>query len=124
MSSIGGMRALGRGNFAYDIGQAGVIAMTRDLSVEWAGRGVHVNAIAPAQITSGGFDQRLANTPGLRETFLRGIPAGRLGVPGDIQGLIIFLASDASGFITGSVFPLDGGNIALNANGSIGRAQA
>jgi NAD(P)-dependent dehydrogenase (short-subunit alcohol dehydrogenase family) len=124
MSSIGGMRALGRGNFAYDIGQAGVIAMTRDLSVEWAGRGVRVNANAPTQITSGGFEQRMDNSPGPRETFLRGIPAGRLGVPDDIQGLVMFLAADASGFMTGTVFPLDGSNIAMNANDSIGRTQA
>jgi gluconate 5-dehydrogenase len=64
------------------------------------------------------------NTPGLRERFLRGIPVGRLGVPEDIKGLVIFLASDASSFITGTVFPLDGGNIAMNANGTIGRREA
>ena len=55
---------------------------------------------------------------------MRGIPIGRLGVPDDIKGLVMFLASDASGFITGSVFPLDGGNIAMGANGTIGRREA
>ena len=124
MSSIGGVRALGRGNFAYSVGQAGVIQMTRELSTEWADRGVRVNAIAPAQITNPGFDVRMDNTPGLRERFLRGIPAGRLGVPDDIKGLVIFLASDASSFITGSVFGLDGGNLAMGANGTIGRREA
>ena len=124
MSSIGGVRALGRGNFAYSVGQAGVIQMTRELSTEWADRGVRVNAIAPAQITNPGFDVRMDNTPGLRERFLRGIPAGRLGVPDDIKGLVMFLASDASSFITGSVFGLDGGNLAMGANGTIGRREA
>ncbi|MCB9153712.1 MAG: SDR family oxidoreductase [Caldilineae bacterium] len=124
MSSIGGVRALGRGNFAYSVGQAGVIQMTRELSTEWADRGVRVNAIAPAQITNPGFDVRMDNTPGLRERFLRGIPAGRLGVPDDIKGLVIFLASDASSFITGSVFGMDGGNLAMGANGTIGRREA
>jgi len=124
MSSIGGIYALGRGNFAYSIGQAGVIQMTRELSAEWGDRGVRVNAIAPAQITSPGFEVRMDNTPGLRETFLRGISLGRMGVPQDIKGLILFLASDASNFITGSVFPLDGGNIALGANGTVGRREA
>jgi NAD(P)-dependent dehydrogenase (short-subunit alcohol dehydrogenase family) len=124
MSSIGGLRALGRGNFAYNIGQAGVIAMTRDLSVEWANRGVRINAIAPAQITNPAFEQRMDATPGLRELFLRGIPVGRLGVPDDIKGLVVFLASDASSFITGAVFPLDGGNLAMDANGTIGRREA
>ena len=69
MSSIGGVRALGRGNFAYSIGQAGVIQMTRELSTEWADRGVRVNAITPAQITNPGFEVRMDNTPGLRETL-------------------------------------------------------
>jgi NAD(P)-dependent dehydrogenase (short-subunit alcohol dehydrogenase family) len=124
MSSLGAVRALGRGNFAYSIGQAGVIQMTRELSTEWADRGVRVNAIAPAQITNPAFEIRMEDTPGLRETFLRGIPIGRMGVPDDIKGLVIFLASDASGFITGSVFPMDGGNMAMSANGTIGRKDA
>ncbi len=124
MSSIGGVRALGRGNFAYSIGQAGVIQMTRELSTEWADRGVRVNAITPAQITNPGFDVRMDNTPGLRERFLRGIPAGRLGVPDDIKGVVMFLASDASGYVTGTVLPFDGGNLAMGANATIGRKEA
>ncbi len=124
MSSLGGVRALGRGNFAYSVGQGAVIQMTRELSTEWADRGVRVNAIAPAQITNPAFDVRMDNTPGLRERFLRGIPMGRLGVPDDIKGLVIFLGSDASGFITGSVFPMDGGNLAMGANATIGRREA
>lgn len=124
MSSLGAVRALGRGNFAYSIGQAGVIQMTRELSTEWAADGVRVNAIAPAQITNPAFEIRMQETPGLRETFLRGIPIGRLGVPDDIKGLVIFLAADASVFITGSVFPLDGGNLAMSANATIGRKDA
>ena len=124
MSSIGAVRALGRGNFAYSVGQAGVIQMTRELSTEWADRGVRVNAIAPAQITNPGFEVRMDNTPGLRDRFLRGIPMGRLGVPDDIKGVVMFLASDASGFVTGSVIAFDGGNLAMGANGTIGRREA
>jgi NAD(P)-dependent dehydrogenase (short-subunit alcohol dehydrogenase family) len=124
MSSIGAVRALGRGNFAYSIGQAGVISMTRELSTEWADRGVRVNAITPAQITNPGFEVRMDNTPGLRETFLRGIPASRLGVPDDIKGVVIFLASDASSYVTGTVLPFDGGNLAMGANATIGRQSA
>ena len=98
-------------NFAYSIAMAGVIQMTRELSTEWASRGVRVNAIAPAQITNPAFEERMNATPGLRENFLTGIPIGRLGVPEDIKGLALFLASDASSFMTGTVFPLDGGNL-------------
>lgn len=124
MSSIGGVLALGRGNFAYSVGQAAVIQMTRELSTEWAGRGVRVNAIAPAQITNPGFEVRMDNTPGLRETFMRGIPAGRLGVPDDIKGMVMFLASDASDFVSGMVMPLEGGLLAMGANGTAGRKDA
>jgi NAD(P)-dependent dehydrogenase (short-subunit alcohol dehydrogenase family) len=124
MSSIGGVRTLGRGNFAYSIAQAGVAQMTRELSLEWADRGVRVNAIAPAQITNPAFDLRMEKTPGLRERFLRGIPMGRLGIPDDIKGLVIFLASDASAFTTGAVIGLDGGNLAMGANATSGRREA
>ena len=124
MSSIGAVRALGRGNFAYSVGQAGVLQMTRELSTEWADRGVRVNAVTPAQIMAPGFDTRMDSTPGLRERFLRGIPMGRMGVPDDIKGVVMFLASDASGYVTGMVLPFDGGNLAMGANASIGRREA
>jgi NAD(P)-dependent dehydrogenase (short-subunit alcohol dehydrogenase family) len=66
----------------------------------------------------------MEKTPGLRERFLRGIPMGRLGLPDDIKGLVIFLASDASAFTTGAVIGLDGGNLAMGANATIGRREA
>ena len=66
----------------------------------------------------------MAATPGLRENFLTGIPIGRLGVPDDIKGPALFLASDASGFITGHVLPLDGGNLAMNPGGTHSGAAA
>jgi NAD(P)-dependent dehydrogenase (short-subunit alcohol dehydrogenase family) len=117
MASIAGVRALGRMVFAYSIAMAGVIQMTRELSTEWCGRGVRVNAMAPAQITSPQFEQFLEGAPGLRETFLRGIPMGRFGVPDDIKGLAVYLASDSSTFTTGTVIPIDGGNLAMNPVG-------
>jgi NAD(P)-dependent dehydrogenase (short-subunit alcohol dehydrogenase family) len=120
MSSIAGLSALGRGNFSYSVGMAGVVSMVRELSTAWAARGVRVNGIAPAQITNEGLEKRMATQPKLRATFLRGIPTGRLGVPDDIKGLTIFLASDASAFITGQTYPLDGGNMAMNAGGTHG----
>jgi len=124
MSSIAGVRALGRAHLPYSIAQAGVIQMTRELAVEWGERGVRINAITPAQMTNPAFEIRMDNTPGLRETYLRGIPLRRLGVPEDIKGLVVFLAADASAFITGAVFPLDGGNTAMGANGTLGHREA
>jgi NAD(P)-dependent dehydrogenase (short-subunit alcohol dehydrogenase family) len=93
--------------------------MTRELSTEWSGRGVRVNAILPAQVVNPGLEKRMAEDPNLRDKFLSGIPAGRLGKPDDIKGLAVFLASDASAWITGALIPMDGGNLAMNAGGSI-----
>jgi NAD(P)-dependent dehydrogenase (short-subunit alcohol dehydrogenase family) len=120
IASIGGVTALGRGNFAYSVGMGAVVQMTRELSTEWAGRGVRVNAILPAQVINPSLQARIAADPTLEATFLRGIPAGRLGTPADIKGVAIFLASDASAWITGALIPLDGGNLAMNAGGTPG----
>lgn len=118
--SIGGVTALGRGNFAYGVSMGGVAQMTRELSTEWSSRGVRVNAILPAQVINPGLEARMREVPDMEATFLRGIPMGRLGQPDDIKGMAIFLASDASAWVTGTLMPMDGGNLALNAGGSIG----
>ncbi len=118
--SIAGVSALGRGNFAYSVGMGAIAQMTRELSTEWSGRGVRVNAILPAQVLNPGLEQRMATDPNLKSTFLRGLPIGRMGVPEDVKGLAIFLASDASAWITGALIPMDGGNLAMNAGGTPG----
>ncbi len=118
--SIGGVSALGRGNFPYSVGMGGVAQMTRELSTEWSGRGVRVNAILPAQVVNPGLAERMQADENLEGQFLSGIPAGRMGRPEDIAGLAVFLASDASAWVTGALIPLDGGNLALNAGGTPG----
>jgi NAD(P)-dependent dehydrogenase (short-subunit alcohol dehydrogenase family) len=118
IGSIGGVSSLGRGQIAYQAAMGAVLQMTRGLASEWASRGVRVNAILPAQVMNPGIAGRIERTPGLLETFLRGIPAGRLGQPNDIKGISVLLASDASSWITGAIIPMDGGNLALNAGGS------
>ncbi len=123
-SSIGGVTALGRGNFAYSVGMGGVAQMTRELSTEWSGRGVRVNAILPAQVINPGLEDRMKVDPNLESMFLRGIPIGRLGRPDDVKGLAIFLGSDASAWITGAIIPMDGGNLAQNAGGTAGPRAA
>lgn len=124
IGSLASITALGRGNFAYSIGMGGVAQMTRELSTEWSGRGVRVNAILPAQVINPGLQERMAADPHLEGTFLRGLPIGRMGVPDDIKGLAIFLASDASAWITGTLIPMDGGNLAMNAGGTVGPRKA
>ncbi len=116
--SIAGLTALGRSHVAYSMAMGAVAQMTRELSTEWAGRGVRVNAIVCAQVTNKGLQERMEADPNLTAAYLRGLPIGRLGKPDDIKGLAIFLASDASSWITGALIPLDGGNLAKNAGGS------
>lgn len=122
VGSLASITAMGRGHVAYSMAMGAVAQMTRELSTEWSARGVRVNAILPAQVVNPGLTARMQADPKLEATFLRGIPAGRLGRPDDIRGLAVFLASDASSWITGALVPMDGGNLAVNAGGSVGRA--
>ncbi len=120
IGSISGVNSLGREQSVYGMAMAAVIQMTRELSTEWAGRGVRVNCILPAQVLgANGLGPRMEADPWLRDTFLRGIPAGRFGQPDDIKGLSIWLASDSASWITGAIIPMDGGNTAMNAGGGL-----
>jgi NAD(P)-dependent dehydrogenase (short-subunit alcohol dehydrogenase family) len=120
IGSLASITALGRGHIAYSMAMGAVVQMTRELSMEWSSRGVRVNAILPAQVLNPGLEKRMAADPSLRAKFLSGIPVGRFGQPEDIKGLAVLLASDASAWITGALIPMDGGNLAMNAGGSIG----
>jgi len=121
IGSIASVTAMGRGHIAYVMAMGAVVQMTRELSTEWSGRGVRVNAILPAQVTNDSLEKRMADDPKLRERFLSGLPRGRLGQPDDIKGLAVLLASDASSWITGALIPMDGGNLAMNPGASIPR---
>jgi NAD(P)-dependent dehydrogenase (short-subunit alcohol dehydrogenase family) len=118
IGSICSLTGNGRGHIAYSMAMGAVVQMTRELSTEWSGRGVRVNAILPAQITNAGLEARMSVDPQLRANFLRGIPMGRLGRAEEIRGVAVFLASDAASFVTGALIPFDGGNLAKNAGGT------
>ena len=123
VSSIGGSTSLGRGNFVYGVSKGGVEQLTRELAVAWAPRGIRVNAVAPCQIATDGLRALSVNPSAegrLIDTFLRGIPLGRLVEPAEVAAAVAFLASDAAAMITGVILPVDGGNLAFNAGGTIG----
>ncbi len=119
IGSIAGVTSLARQQSAYGMAMAAVIHMTKELSTEWSGRGVRVNAILPAQVVNpnNGLEARMEREPVLRDTFLHGIPRGRFGRSEDIKGLALWLASDAASWITGAIIPMDGGNLAMNGGG-------
>jgi len=123
MTSIAGLAALGRGNFSYSICKAGIIGLTRELAIEWAGFGIRVNAVAPSQVYTEGFRGLIGNRKivggDIMSDVLPGIPLGRLAEVSDIVSAVLFLASDSSAFITGVTLPVDGGSLALHAGGSL-----
>jgi NAD(P)-dependent dehydrogenase (short-subunit alcohol dehydrogenase family) len=123
IGSIAGASGMGRGNFAYSIAKAGVHQMTKELAIEYAREGIRVNAILPCQVLTPGLKNQLIADPKLEESsmprFLAGIPVGRLLDPEDFMGAAVLLCSDAARSITGVLLPVDGGNLAMNAGGSI-----
>jgi len=96
------------GGAHYAAAKAGIISLTKTLAVEWAPYNVRVNAIAPGFIVTEGSDIVAQERPGRREAQLRRIPLGRLGKPEDIVGVTIFLASNASAYVTGETIVVDG----------------
>lgn len=105
--SVAGLRA--RPNLlAYAASKAAVHNLTQSLAVDWARHGVRVNAVIPGQ-----FDTDMAaplmNDPEALAAFVKRIPAGRVGQPGEIASLVVFLCSSVSSYMTGALVVADGG---------------
>ena len=89
--------------------KGGVLAMTRSLAVEWGGRGVRLNAIAPGPFPTAGAWDRLVPRPDLAQVFETKNPLRRVGQHGELANLAAFLLSDMAGYINGEVVTIDGG---------------
>jgi NAD(P)-dependent dehydrogenase (short-subunit alcohol dehydrogenase family) len=107
LGSILGAVGLG-GRAPYASSKAGVINLTRVLALEWAGTGVTANAICPGPFATD-MNRQLLNDPVKYQEFVKKIPMGRWGELDEIAGAVVFLASDASSFVTGSAMFVDGG---------------
>jgi NAD(P)-dependent dehydrogenase (short-subunit alcohol dehydrogenase family) len=99
----------------YAASKAAVVSLTRSLAVEWAKKGVAVNAIAPGVFRTALNEDLLDNTPRGQELLLR-TPMGRFGRTEELVGAAILLASDAASFITGHTLVVDGGFLASGVN--------
>lgn len=103
-SVVGQMGNVGQANYAAS--KAGIIALTKTLAQEFGARSINVNAVAPGFIETE-MTQSLPEK--VREGFLNRIPFGRMGTPEEIADAVLFLASDASRYITGQVINVNGG---------------
>ena len=110
MSSIGGHGGMPQ-RAAYTASAAAIINLTRTLAVEWAEHGIRVNAIAPSWILTDALLNYDKDYPGVLDfdALQARIPAGRFGLPDEVADVAVFLASDASRFVTGVTLPVDGG---------------
>jgi len=98
-----------KGTAAYAIAKAGVIQATKALAVEWAFKGVRVNAIAPGWFDTEINHDFLASDAG--KSMTKDIPAGRFGKDGDLDGALLLLASDAGSYMAGATIVVDGGQV-------------
>ncbi|HTB65377.1 MAG TPA: SDR family NAD(P)-dependent oxidoreductase [Steroidobacteraceae bacterium] len=103
------------GYTAYSATKGAILAFSRALAAELAVEGIRVNAVCPGPIDTPllAAEFELADDPvAARAGEIATVPLGRLGVPRDIAGVVAFLAGDAAGFVTGAVWPVDGGKTA------------
>jgi 2-deoxy-D-gluconate 3-dehydrogenase len=94
---------------AYCASKGGIVQFTKSLATAWAKDGIQVNAVLPGWIDTDLTAGARAQVPGLNDRVLARTPAGRWGRPEDLEGIAVFLASAASGFVTGAAIPVDGG---------------
>jgi NAD(P)-dependent dehydrogenase (short-subunit alcohol dehydrogenase family) len=108
MASIAGMVGL-RNRAPYCASKGAVIALTKALAVEYVGQHVRVNAVCPGTVDSPWVRRLVSDAGERREDLVARQPMGRLGTPEEVADAVFFLASDASAFMTGSEFVMDGG---------------
>ncbi len=108
VSSIAANRTQ-RGLLGYSMASAAIDQMTRSMAVELAPRGIRVNAVAFGSMMSASLQTALKDQPDWRDAIVEGTPMGRIASPDELAEVMQFLASDASGFMTGQIVTVDGG---------------
>ena len=109
--NIGSMMSIFGASFTvpYASSKGGIVQMTKGMACAWAKDNVQVNAVLPGWIDTTLTREARQQVEGLHDRVEARTPAGRWGVPGDLSGIGVFLASSASDFVTGTAIPVDGG---------------
>jgi NAD(P)-dependent dehydrogenase (short-subunit alcohol dehydrogenase family) len=115
IASITGPEMGTPGRAAYAASKAGLVGLTRVLGIEWAGRGVRVNAIEPGPVRTPMVERAIADGILDEKEIVDRVPAGRLAEPEDIARAVLLLASDEAGFVNGQTLVVDGGYLAYGA---------
>ncbi len=110
VASIWGLVGVGQiPEAGYASAKGGLVNLTRELAAQWARRGVRVNALAPGWFRTEMTEDRMFADEGAQKWMRSRTPMGRGGEPSELDGALLFLASDASSFVTGAVLAVDGG---------------
>jgi NAD(P)-dependent dehydrogenase (short-subunit alcohol dehydrogenase family) len=114
VASISGLVGTGQiPEAGYAASKGGLVNLTRELAAQWARRGVRVNALAPGWFHTEMTDGDMFGNERAERWIHRRTPMGRGGAPHELDGALLFLAGDASSFVTGAVLPVDGGWTAI-----------
>ena len=112
MASVASSVIAAPNRFVYGASKAGVIGLTKSIAADFIGHGIRANAICPGTVDSPSLDQRLRDTgdyEAAKAAFSARQPIGRIGKPEEIAALVVYLASDESGYTTGVAHVIDGG---------------
>lgn len=108
LSSVRGIRGYTGGNSGYCATKGAVELITKALALEWASSGIRVNALGPALVITPGT-KHIAEDPQLAAKYAAAVPLGRIGLPEDMVGAVVYLCSDAASFVSGQTIYVDGG---------------
>jgi NAD(P)-dependent dehydrogenase (short-subunit alcohol dehydrogenase family) len=110
-SSVGGLIGV-QEMAAYSAAKHGVIGLTRTAALEFASKGVRVNAVCPGTIATPLVEESTRGRPELKEAYVAMHPIGRLGTPDEVGQVVAWLCSEEASFITGHALPIEGGRLA------------
>ena len=113
MSAMAGLRSGRRTGAAYNASKHGIIGLTTTGAVEYAGRGIRVNAVCPALIRTPMSEAVFLKDEAMVQKALQMYPLGRIGQPEEVTSLVLWLASSEAAFVTGAAIPIDGGALLI-----------